>query len=285
MKKILIGIFVVHGMLHGMDENNNNNRTDIPITTLALRPKEADFLLWSGIARSNYNEVLHALKDGANQNYIWTYDDANYKEYVGLTAVIYSMKQLRQKNRRKYASTLSLAVVWDVGECIAKSALAALMPQYPMLSYAGPVWNSRTANVFLGQRSERDLEGAVEVYRPEKELVYQLITKEDTDLTVTTQLAKPVTALAYLQSLQQSWNPLTREDGRDLSYQLSLKQLRRSGLDTDQSIMNIPRPFFSTIDGEDPLRESAEFDRRLWLLMRQDGTRRIRGNSIPTFFQ
>lgn len=287
MNKMLLSILVMHSIVFGM-EDEQHDAAPAPITILAYRPEESDFLLWGGIERGNYNEVLQALDEGANQNYVWTYDDANYQQYVDLTAVMFAIKQLRKANRHKYVSTLASAAVWDVGEYLAKNMLKALLPQYPMLSYAEPVWNSRTADMLLGtQRSQRGSQAIVQEFRPEKELLHELLVKENTRLTVRRH-TKPETALTYLNSMQHSWNPLTREDGRNLSYQVSLKQLRRLGMDRDQSRINIAGPLIAAaVNEEDPLYELAQLDRGLLPLMRNGGTTRSRtqGNSMPTFFQ
>lgn len=256
MKKMLVGILMVHGIVFGMEKEEQRDAAPASVSAVAYQPKDSDFLMWGGIERSNCTEVLQGLKDGANQNYLWTHDDATYKQYVDFTAIMFAMKQVRKKNRCNYASILASAAVWDVGKHFAKSVLAEFLPQYPFLKYAEPVWNSRTASVFL--ESQQRSRVVVEPYRPEKDLLYALLLKDDTDLKVARKTmweGKPVTAMTYLNGMTRSWNPLTRDDGGEIMSRLSQAQRKKAGLPEQpmQMAHAISRPFMTgMIEEEDP---------------------------------
>jgi hypothetical protein len=265
VKKLLLSLLVVHGVVFGMEQEDSSSTSSNSVNTVSsdivpYQLKDVDRDLWRAINHSNYNAALTALSKKANQNYLWPKNDDTHKEYADLTPVMYAVKRLRAYNRRQYASVLGSAVAWDIGKAVFSYALSNYAQQYPVINYVEPVWNSRTMAALFGSSSNQ--QPVVETYNPAKRLLYDLLIKKDTDLTVKREeqsQGNSVTVLTYLDSMLKSWNPLTRDDGRDLSYRLSRVQRDQAEVGGDQQLfMGFTRPFVSSLNFDNELREGGQ---------------------------
>jgi hypothetical protein len=232
----------------GRQQNSNNNNVDHDAPAQEYKLKDADWALMRAIKRSNYNEVLQALREKANQNYLWPTvgddgdndDQCEEKEYADLNAGILALKRVKEENRTNFVWGLASAITRDISRNAVSHVLNIYASQYPMLNYVAPLRESDTAGYLFG--SEYDARPVVEPYRPEKRIAQVLLTKDDTDVTIERKAKwhnNPVTVMTYLNAMLKSYNPLTRKDGRDLAEQLSRVQRRKAGLNRDEDMGGI----------------------------------------------
>lgn len=225
MKRILI-LFSLHAITFGMEEQEQQNAAPLAI------PK-ANPALMRAITESNHAAFLSAMRNNQDQNYLWKASDGNqHKAYVDLTAAMYALKILRTKNRWECALNVTTAVTWDLGNMLMKYAINSYAVQYPALHYVDPISQSHTSTLLLGYQPQEI--PVVHLYKPAKCIARDLLIHKDTNLTLERAAknnGKPVTVETYLNSMLASWNPVTRKDGRDLSYELGQVLREREGID------------------------------------------------------
>jgi|GEM_PF-2387123 hypothetical protein len=219
MKRILI-LLMVHCITIGMEDQQILNDATMP--ALNDPEPEANLALWRAVKESNHAAVLSALRNNQDQNYLWPAStEDQHGEYADLTLPIYSLKILCKKNRWQLASKIVTAITWDIGNAAMKYTMSSYAAQYPVLNYVDPIRQSHTATLLFG--SEGHESSAVNIYNPAKRIARDLLIKENTNLTLE-RIAKwqgnPVTVQTYLGNMLQSWNPLTKKDGQDLSIEL-----------------------------------------------------------------
>lgn len=223
MKRILL-LLLMHCAIFGMEELQQQNAP-------APQP-HANVNLMRAIKESNHAAVLSALRNNQDQNYLWQAADGNqHQAYVDLTAAMYALKILRKNNRWECASNLATAVTWDLGNAAMKYAMNTYAAQYPALQYVDPIRQSHTAALLFDSQGQE--QRVINSYKPAKRIARDLLIKENTNLTIA-RIAQwdgnPVTVETYLNTMLQSWNPVTRKDAQDLASELGQVLRDRQGI-------------------------------------------------------